>query len=356
MTGQDADEALARLRRQWLRRLSEEWFGLNYDHLGRRLRHPQLRLLDAERRLGSWDPTTRTLGISEQHIWQRPWHEVVQTLAHEMAHQAADELFDARDEPPHGPAFRRACEALAIDPAASASQPVDPAGDRILQRVQKLLSLATSDNPHESAAAMARANSLLLQYNLELPTRAPGAGYGFRVVGEMRARLSLHWKQIARILGEFFFVRCLWINTYDARSDRAGRSLEIAGTESNLEIASYVHGFLHAECERLWQVQRRERGLSGRSAKREFLYGLLTALADKLRAERTQDGERGLVWVGDPGLQAWFQRRHPRTTGFSGSGVYRTGAYEAGQRAGQEMTIHKPVRHGPTDADPKLLR
>jgi len=39
---------------------------------------------------------------------------------------------------------------------------------KILEKIQKLLSLATSDNEHEAKAAMDKANALLVKHNLSM--------------------------------------------------------------------------------------------------------------------------------------------------------------------------------------------
>ena len=336
-------EHLARLHRAWLRQLRFEWEGVNRDHLGRRLRPPILRIEDAGTRRGSWQADHRTLAISEAHILDDPWHEVGETLKHEMAHQVVDELYGGEDERPHGPLFARAAEALCLHtPTAEGAE-----AGRVLERVRKLLALAGSANVHEAEAAMAKANTLLLRYNLELAGEGAGdgpGGVGYRFVGASAAAVALHKKMVAVILEEFFFVECIWTTTYDPRRDRAERILEVCGTPANLDFAEHVHDFLHAELQRLWQRQRREGSVSGRRAKRQFLYGVLSGFGDKLRAERAQNAERGLVWVGDPRLRRFYRRRHPHVGSMRSGRVALSDAYRSGREEGGQLTVHRPIR------------
>ena len=355
---QQAGEALAQLHGAWLRQLRDEWRVINDERLDARLRPPVFRLVSGRSRLGQWEGASRTLSISEDHIWEDPWDAVIQTLKHEVAHQVVDELDGGGDSTPHGPRFREACERIGIESSAS-SRP-DGEADRVLTRVRKLLALAGSTNAHEAEAAMTKANSLLLKYNLQLPPEDPRTEYGHRQLGRSAAALPLHWKLVALVIEEFFFVECIWVSTYNARRDRMERILEIDGTRANLDFAVHVHDFLHEACERLWLAERNDPALQQtpgrpRSRKREFINGVLGGFRDKLGEGRKGDEERGLIWVGDPRLRSYFSGRHPRVAKLSGAGVHLTGAYRAGERAGRELRVHRPIRESGSD-DRKLLR
>ena len=225
-------EHLARLHRAWLRQLRVEWQSVNRDHLDRRLRPPILRIEAAGTRKGSWQADTRTLAVAESHILDDPWHDVGETLKHEMAHQVVDELYGGGDERPHGPLFARAAAQLCLStPTAEGAE-----AGRVLQRVRKLLALAGSANVHEAEAAMAKANTLLLRYNLELADgdEDDDGAVAYRFLGRSTTAVALHKKMVAVILDEFFFVECIWTTTYDPRRDRAERILEICGTPANV--------------------------------------------------------------------------------------------------------------------------
>ena len=332
-----------KLHPAWLAELRTAWQKFNEQHLGGRLQPPVLQIDGGERRLGRWDSETRLIGIAHHHIWHHAWDEVLATLKHEMAHQYVDELLGG-DERPHGPQFARACALLGIEAHASGTPRPREADEqsKTLRRVQKLLALATSANRHEAEAAMAAANTLLLRYNLELPTGGPALGYAARRLGSSAAALPLDWKLVGAILAEFFFVECIWTSTYNARRDRSERILEVAGSEANLEMAGYVHDFLHASVERLWQHEHRSLRLPP-NRKREYTAGVLLGFRDKLRQERQRNAEVGLVWLGDADLQRFFRERHPNVRAMAKSGVRRSQAHEAGRAAGQRLTLQRPV-------------
>ena len=332
----------------WLAELRRAWTDFNARHLGGRLQPPVLQIDRGELRLGRWEPEARLLSLAHHHIWTHAWDEVLGTLKHEMAHQYVDEVLGG-DERPHGPQFARACQLLGIDARASGT-PRDREADeqsKTLRRVQKLLALATSANRHEAEAAMAAANTLLLRYNLELPQGGPPLGYGARRLGASAAALPLDWKLVGAILAEFFFVECIWTTTYNPRRDRHERVLEVMGSEANLEMAGYVHDFLHASTDRLWRLEHRTLELPG-SRKREYTAGVLLGFRDKLRQERKRNAEVGLVWLGDPDLQRFVRNRHPYIRAMAKSGVRRSQAHEAGRAAGQRLTLQRPVHEQTT--------
>src|SRR5438874_1745456 len=102
-----------------VRALRREYDLINWNHLRDALRPPSIVLSDAESRLGQWTADDRTIEIGKSLALGHPWGVVVEVLKHEMAHQYAHEVLDARGERAHGEAFKRACELLNIDPAAS---------------------------------------------------------------------------------------------------------------------------------------------------------------------------------------------------------------------------------------------
>ena len=333
-----------RLHPAWLTELRRCWQDFSARLLGDRLRPPVLQIDHGTQRLGHWERDARILSIAHAHIWAHAWDDVLATLKHEMAHQYVDEILGG-DDRPHGPKFARACQLLGIDAHASGTPQAAAGNDeqhRTLRRVQKLLALATSANRHEAEAAMAAANTLLLRHNLERPVGGPALDYTARRLGSSAAALPIDWKLVGAILAEFFFVECIWTTTYNARRDRHERVLEVLGSDSNLEIASYVHDFLHQSVDRLWRREQRELELPP-SRRREYAAGVLLGFRDKLRRERAHNAEVGLVWLGDPDLQRFTRDRHPHLRTMAKTGVRRSRAHEAGRAAGQRLTLQKPV-------------
>jgi hypothetical protein len=348
----------AELEHKLLRRLASAWNDLNWQHLRGLMRPPSVQLHDGERRWGAWHPARRLITISRRQVLCYAWTSVVETLKHEMAHQFVSEHLHLDHEPPHGRAFRDACARLAVDPSpvgdggvsllrpGGAGRSADP-NDSRLARIQKLLALA-DNNPdeHEARAAFARASELMLVYNLEPDARPRPDGYVHRVLGPCLTRIPHHRYVVAGLLQEHYFVQCIWIDGYDVRTGAKGHQLEVMGTPRNVEMAEYVHDCLLRQVEALWDQYRRERGVRDRSAKREYLDGVLAGFGRQLRQSAAASAERGLVWVGDQGLSRWARRRHPRTTTARVSSVAATDARREGVAQGERLRLHRPVAGG----------
>lgn len=329
----------------WLDRLRWLWGEANRRHLGGALRPAVLSIdCDSHAVLGRWRRSLREISISEAHILSHPWPEVEQTLYHEMAHQFADEVLQAHDEAAHGPAFAEACRRLRVEARATMRpRPGGEAADKVLAKVKKLLALAESHNVHEAEVAMATANRLLLQHNLELVEARARRDYRVRRVGALFKAVPVTAKLVSAILSEFFFVEAVWTSEYVALQDETLRRLELLGSDTNLELACYVHDFLHHACQRLWRAAQ-DRHV-GRSARREFEAGVLLGFRDKLRAERSHSRAQGLVWVGDADLDAFVAAEHPELRRMASGSVGRTSALSAGRAAGQALQLHHGVTH-----------
>ncbi len=328
-----------------VRALLDEWKTLNASHFRRRMRPPMIALEDSETRLGCWSGRERTIRMARRLVLGRPWRVVVEVLKHEMAHQYVDEVLRIQGEAAHGESFRRLCAELAID--ARATGLPDAGGeaeqDRVLGRVAKLLALAQSPNLHEAELAMQEAQRLMLRYNLDAATAGTRRAFGFRQLGTPTGRVQAPERMLGAILCTHFFVEAIWVTVYEPRLGTRGSVLEVSGTEANLALAEYVHGFLLHTSERLWREHKRQHGIRSDRARRSFLVGVMRGFLDKLGADRTVQQAEGLVWVGDRDLRRYYDARYPRRQSVSHSRISSTGAYRDGQSAGRGIVLHKPI-------------
>jgi hypothetical protein len=349
-----------------VRELKETWKGINWTYFRGGLRLPTLQLVESESRLGAWHGGTRVLEISRNLVLRSPWPAVVEVLKHEVAHQYVQEVLGVTDETAHGPAFRKVCDRLGIDAAASgmpttrseAPEALDAAGtspqNRIVERISQLLALAESNNPHEAEAAMAAAQRLMLKYNLERPAQGDQRRYGTRTLGEPKGRVSESERMVAMILGKFFFVEVIWVPAYRPWDQTRGSLLEICGTEENLAMADYVYGFLTHAAENLWQRHQREHGIRSNRDRRVFLSGVMSGFAEKLAKQNVQDAKAGLVWVKDGNLETFFRQRHPHVRHVRHEGQRKNEAYVEGREAGKRLVLRKAVEAAATSGGKAL--
>ena len=161
---------------------------------------------------------------------------------------------------------------------------------------------------------------------------------------------------MAAILGEHFFVEVIWVPVYRPRVGKRGSVLEICGSDANLELAAYVHAFLLHAAERLWSEHKRTAGIRGNRERRAYLSGVMTGFLEKLRQQKVDSRERGLVWIRDADLGSFYRTRHPHIHHARYAGNPRTEAHSAGRAAGRKLVLHRGVSSGPTGSTRLLGR
>lgn len=346
-------ELTAELLALSLREVAREYEGLNFSLFEQRLRRPVLSWLEnSEACLGQWRSGQRRLSLATR-LLEGGWGSLVEVLKHEMAHQYVDEVLGVQQEP-HGAVFREVCKKRGIDARASGyPQAGNASKSAMLERVHKLLSLASSDNAHEAEAAMAAAHRLLLKHNLELLPVA--SSYCFRHIGKPSGRIFEYQRIVALILSEHFFVQALWVPVWRPTEGKRGSVIEVCGTPENIDLAGYVHDFLHRAAEGLWATHRQARGIRSNRERRDFLCGVMSGFRSKLEQECRQFAGRGLVWQGDAALGDYLKTRHPHTTWVRFGARKATASRQEGHAAGQRLVLHRGLQGQPAASAPCLL-
>ena len=214
------------LERRILHGLSCEWETALWvvDSAHRKaMQRPLFSLKDMTSRLGYWSGKKREICLSRHLVLNHPWDAVQEVLIHEMAHQFAEEVLGAHNEPPHGTTFLKACHILRANPKASANyRPLDERiqgevenpKDKLLKRVKKLMALATSQNVHEAESAMAKAHMLIAKYNLNLMAREKKREYVSIFLGKPALRRFREDYLLASLLQDFYFVHGIWTTAF----------------------------------------------------------------------------------------------------------------------------------------------
>ncbi len=355
----NAIEIQESLERRILHGLSCEWDTALWvlpERYEDRIRKPLFGIKDMNSQWGYWSGKNREIVMSRSLLLEHSWQAVRQVLKHEMAHQFAEEVLGARNEPPHGPCFKEACYYLRADPKASGNfrlldeKVLDSKNreDKMMVRIKKLMSLAQSRNQHEAEAAMTKAHELVAKYNIDLIRLDEGRNFISVFLGKPMLRRFREEHRLAYLLGEFYYVYGLWVSTYVMDKGKMGRVLEISGTEKNVKIASYVYDFVNRFIESQWREYNRNRGLN-RYRRTDFALGVLEGFEKKLNRQSEQRASAtgyGIVKVEDPLLQKYASYRYPHITKYRGKSLRQNPEVRKdGEKVGHKLVISKGIHH-----------
>jgi hypothetical protein len=210
----------------------------------------------------------------------------------------------------------------------------------ILNKVQKLLSLANSDNEHEAKLAMDRANELLVKHNLTMQQAQTDMSYERNVLDDSFGRSPPEFKYICDILCNHFFVKII----SSAPQRRMKTSVYIMGTETNVAIATYVYGYLKSTFKSLYKVYKKETG-SLSHAPSSYYAGLHKGLKAQLsETKKKVEQKAGLVLVPDAGLSRYMTKEFPSTrSSKSRSSIRDRDAFSSGKEAGRNIRISRGI-------------
>ena len=224
----------------------------------------------------------------------------------------------------------------------SAADPEATARSRVVERVAKLLALATSANEHEAETAMNAAQRLMLEHNLSDVARGDRR-FVSRLLAPAVPRLEEARTRIGGLLSAHFFVEVIILSVWMPAEGRNGRAIEVTGTPENVDMAEYVYAFLDRTADALWAEHKRAHGVRGDRDRRAFRAGVVGGFYAKLEAERGRAVTRGLVWVGDPQLKTHQRARYPRVSMNTYRGSGDASARHFGREAGKKVVLHRGV-------------
>ncbi len=340
------------------------------------LRPLLLRIEDLDNEWAQYDTWTRTLRFSKKLVHQHSWFQVLGVLRHQMAHQYLHEsgpsgLKESRIEKiSWDEKFRQACQRLGVPPqfaklgARLGRQDLDwrqekqnVETERILERIRKLLSLAQSSNEHEALLAMNRVREIYARHNLEQMPKRSKDEFVHWVISTGKKRFEAWELKVLSLLIAFFFVRVLTLEQFEAQTGERKQAFELIGTRENVLMAEYVYRFL---CQQMEQILAQNPCLRGRKLtrmeKNSYRLGILDGFAKKLAATlkpaMVAEADAKAVMVvqaltrfqNDPLLADYLSDMYPHLGRRSPpSATVDAKAFEAGHKAGADLTLHKPL-------------
>lgn len=308
--------------------------------------------------LGYFDPNFYELGFHEC-LMRSNREQLGQVIRHEIAHYITFISYGSSIQP-HGAEFKSLCEQMGWGEGVSRatlcwenSQDASvPEESSIFRKVQKLLALASSRNPHEAELAMLKSQQLLLKHNLASTYIESGDEERVvlkRVLKQKRADAKM--RSLAKIL-ETFFVSTVY--------NRAGGAiyLEIMGSAANVEVAHYVATFLHEEFERLWDQAQRHTSVRGLKAKNSFFLGLAKGYCNKIQALKREysSAVTQALLVIEKQLVDAQALIYPRLSSSRSSAGHCEAASALGEQMGKQLDIHPVLNSSSKTSEPSLLR
>jgi hypothetical protein len=337
------------------------WLGLDPDKR-QLIRRPTFAIKELKSQWGNWSPEKRQIALSRQLVHNYPWDSIRDVLLHEMAHQAAQQLWGPSGQTPHGTDFKRACRLLHIDSAASANyaplqdrmlQDTSNAHDKRMLRVKKLLALAESKNRFEAEAAMTKAHELIARHNIELNRHEQKRRFLSIFLGSPALRHPREDYHLANLLQDYYFVSGIWVPAYVIEKQKMGRVLEISGTAQNLKIADYVHDFIVQFIETQWQKYNHKKRLN-RYRKTDFSVGIIEGFRKKLGSsvvkKKTKKDIFALIQKRDPQLQNYFTLKYPHTTSMKKTATQQDArVLNDGKKLGKKLVIARGISERKTE-------
>ncbi len=156
----------------------------------------------------------------------------------------------------------------------------------LLDKIKKLLRLASSSNPHEAALAMSRAMALADRANLDLSTLNDDDDVGEIIQRwlPVGSRLSREKQLSLGIIQTYFNVTPVFF-------PRRGE-LAFIGLDSDIAIAEYVFSFLTQSsrgCLKAYEaIEKAERRKATGTKKANFLAGFFYGIAQQLKNQRQE--------------------------------------------------------------------
>jgi hypothetical protein len=220
---------------------------------------------------------------------------------------------------------------------------------KLLEKIQKLLSLATSPNEHEAKLAAEKANELLIRHNLSLSDLTVGESlserYDNKPVYEGKV-MSFETKWVMQLMNSHFFVQPIYRSARKVpHNPKLNRPAHIwfVGTKTNVEVASYVFQFLCQKYKQLWKEYQTQTGAHNH-LKGSYYEGLTHGIHTQLSAKRKQvETSMALVVQQDPNLRKAVDQYHGRIRSSSGPNpmVDDQGVRNDGYVQGERLNISR---------------
>ncbi len=296
--------------------------------------------------LGLYDPKLFQVALNKQLMFEVSEDILKNVLRHEIAHfmVAVNHKYTKQD---HGVEFRSIFEKYSWNSTFSKSQidlsksvQRDEKEKKLLDKVDKLLNLATSSNEHEAQLATQRANDLMLKHNLNSSHKSDDEVSHVLRVMEYSRRSAKH-DGIYEILKEFH-VHPIF------NQGHGGGYLEVIGSKTNILLAEYISHFIERAIEEIWkEVKLENPKIKGTVAKNSFTRSFCSEVAKGIKnsnSEENQSSNREIVTIMNE-LQTKVERVYPRLRVSYSKAKKDKNAASIGSSKGKKFKINPAIKN-----------
>jgi hypothetical protein len=222
----------------------------------------------------------------------------------------------------------------------------------IVEKIKKLLALATSSNENESTAAAAKASVLLAQYNLSLADLGHNSQEEIGELGVETTPRYVNWKMI-------LLSGIAEANGCNAMRNTYTGNMFLLGTSTNLIVCKHLYEYLSHAIERRAKYRKGSgRGLAYLNA---FRVGCATRLRQRLLEQKQEMEESGIPGAADVAatpaivVRSMFEKNQQAIADYlqslgakvktrTGSQISSEAGFNTGYEVGDRISLHKQVQ------------
>lgn len=229
----------------------------------------------------------------------------------------------------------------------------------LIQRIKKLLSLATSQNDFEAKAAADKANELLVKHNLSMQELSDvEKDYTANSVVRAKYKLSVEEELVGGLMQNFFVIALRNVVKWDLVNGifpRATVRLTLIGERGNVAIAKFAFEFLLKHGKKEFLARKKAKLLKEKDRK-SFFTGYVLGLDQQFKSTRKKvETGAGLVVVVDPGIEKWARAEFGKF-GSSPPGASFGNGHDIGFEVGKETRLQRAVPSERTDSGKFLTK
>lgn len=212
--------------------------------------------------------------------------------------------------------------------------------ENVHELIKKLLALSESPNEHEAAAAMAKAQELLLKYNIDMAEVRTTPGQTANLEAEMLNE-TVDFEHYQAWQGTL--LNCIAKRNF-CHCVQASGHVRILGRKANIRVIVELHNWCEPQIIRLAKAT----GYQG-SEKNAYILGILKTLAERLDQQRAEFHEanpssRALVVNIQGDSDDWFHKCYPITQKGRSVKITDAAAFSHGKQDGNKVSVSSSSR------------